>query len=115
MPDSETNGRWVVLIHGYNVPADGARGWHAETFKRLHVLGSKARFVGLTWNGDTGLDYHKAVYHAFQTGDEVPKALGFLDASRTTLIGHSLGISSQARRCRPASRPRAISCSTPRC
>ena len=98
LPDSETNGRWVVLIHGYNVPADGARGWHAETFKRLHVLGSKARFVGLTWNGDTGLDYHKAVYHAFQTGDEVPKALGFLDASRTTLIGHSLGniVASQA-------------------
>lgn len=98
LPDSETNGRWVVLIHGYNVPADGARGWHAETFKRLHVLGSKARFVGLTWNGDTGLDYHKAVYHAFQTGDEVPKALGFLDASRTVLIGHSLGniVASQA-------------------
>ena len=91
LPDSETNGRWVVLIHGYNVPADEARGWHAETFKRLHVLGSKARFVGVTWNGDTGLDYHKAVYHAFQTGDEVPRALGFLDASRTLLIGHSLG------------------------
>ena len=98
LPDNETNGRWVVLIHGYNVPADGARGWHAETFKRLHVLGSKARFVGVTWNGDTGLDYHKAVYHAFQTGDEVPKALGFLDASRTLLIGHSLGniVASQA-------------------
>jgi len=98
LPDIETNGRWVVLIHGYNVPADGARGWHAETFKRLHVLGSKARFVGVTWNGDTGLDYHKAVYHAFQTGDEVPKALGFLDASRTLLIGHSLGniVASQA-------------------
>jgi len=98
LPDSETNGSWVVLIHGYNVPADGARGWHAETFKRLHVLGSKARFVGVTWNGDTGLDYHKAVYHAFQTGDEVPKALGFLDASRTLLIGHSLGniVGSQA-------------------
>jgi hypothetical protein len=98
LPDTETNGRWVVLIHGYNVPADSARGWHAETFKRLHVLGSKSRFVGVTWNGDTGLDYHKAVYHAFQTGDEVPKALGFLDASRTLLIGHSLGniVASQA-------------------
>jgi hypothetical protein len=98
LPDMETNDRWVVLIHGYNVPADSARGWHAETFKRLHVLGSKARFVGVTWNGDTGLDYHKAVYHAFQTGDKVPRALGFLDASRTLLIGHSLGniVASQA-------------------
>lgn len=98
LPDAETNERWVVLIHGYNVPGDGARGWHAETFKRLYVLGSNARFVGVTWNGDTGLDYHRAVYHAFQVGDELPRALGFLDASRTLLIGHSLGnvVASQA-------------------
>ena len=91
LPDAETHDRWVVLIHGYNVSGDVARGWHAETFKRLYVLGSNARFVGLTWNGDTGLDYHRAVYHAFQTGDEVPHALGFLDASRTLLVAHSLG------------------------
>jgi hypothetical protein len=98
LPDAETNARWVVMIHGYNVPGDQARAWHAETFKRLHVLGSKARFVGLTWNGDTGLDYHLAVYHAFQAGDEVPRALDFLDSSRTLLIGHSLGnvVASQA-------------------
>lgn len=98
LPDAETNARWVVMIHGYNVAGDQARAWHAETFKRLHVLGSKARFVGLTWNGDTGLDYHLAVYHAFQAGDEVPRALGFLDPSRTLLIGHSLGnvVASQA-------------------
>ena len=97
-PDIESSDRWVVMIHGYNVPADSARSWHAETFKRLHVMGSDARFVGVTWNGDTGLDYHKAVFQAFQTGDEVPRALGFLDASRTTLIAHSLGniVASQA-------------------
>lgn len=91
LPDAETGVRWVVMIHGYNVPGDGARGWHAETFKRLYALGSNARFVGVTWNGDTGLDYHRAVYHAFQAGDELPRALGFLDASRALLIGHSLG------------------------
>jgi hypothetical protein len=98
LPDAETNARWVVMIHGYNVPGDLARSWHAETFKRLYVLGSDARFVGLTWNGDTGLDYHLAVYHAFQAGDEIPRALSFLDASRTLLIGHSLGniVASQA-------------------
>jgi hypothetical protein len=86
------------MVHGYNVSGHAARSWHAETFKRLYVLGSNARFVGVTWNGDTGLDYHKAVYHAFQTGDEVPKALGFIDSSRTLLIGHSLGniVASQA-------------------
>ena len=98
LPDSETNDRWVVMVHGYNVSGHAARSWHAETFKRLYVLGSNARFIGVTWNGDTGLDYHKAVYHAFQTGDEVPKALGFIDSSRTLLIGHSLGniVASQA-------------------
>lgn len=98
LPDSETNDRWVVLIHGYNVSGEAARGWHAETFKRLRVLGSNARFVGITWNGDTGLDYHRAVYHAFQTGDQMPGALGFLDASRTLLAAHSLGniVASQA-------------------
>jgi len=91
LPDAESSDRWVVMIHGYSVTAEGARGWHAETFKRLRATGSNARFVGVTWNGDTGLDYHKAVYQAFQTGDEIPKLLGFLDDSRTTLIAHSLG------------------------
>jgi hypothetical protein len=98
LPDGESSDRWVVMIHGYNVPADAARSWHAETFKRLRAMGNDARFVGVTWNGDTGLDYHKAVFQAFQTGDEIPRALGFLDASRTTLIAHSLGniVASQA-------------------
>ena len=98
LPDAETPAGWVVMIHGYNVPADSARGWHAETFKRMRAMGSVARFVGLTWNGDTGLDYHKAVFHAFQTGDEIPKVLGFLDPKSTTLVAHSLGnvVASQA-------------------
>lgn len=91
LPDKETNGRWFVLIHGYNVDAESARGWHAETFKRLYVLGCQARFVGVTWNGDTGLDYHKAVFHAFQSGDLLSRKLGFLDPSRTVLAAHSLG------------------------
>jgi len=98
LPDDESISRWVVMVHGYNVSGTAARGWHAETFKRLYVLGSNARFVGVTWNGDTGLDYHKAVFQAFQAGDEIPRALGFVDQSRTLLIGHSLGnvVASQA-------------------
>lgn len=91
LPDSETKERWVVMLHGYNVPGDAASGWHAETFKRLHALGSNARFVGITWNGDTGLDYHKAVYQAFQSGEALPRSLGFIDQAKTVLIGHSLG------------------------
>ncbi len=91
LPDAETSGRWFVLLHGYNVDAESARGWHAETFKRLYVLGSQARFVGVTWNGDTGLDYHKGVFHAFQSGDQLSRSLGFLDQTRTILAAHSLG------------------------
>ncbi len=91
LPDAEANANWVVMLHGYNVAARAARGWHAETFKRLRALGSNARFIGLTWNGDTGLDYHAAVFQAFLTGEGLPRALRFIDESRTTLVAHSLG------------------------
>lgn len=91
LPDAETTARWVVMLHGYSVSGQAARGWHAETFKRLHALGSNARFVGVTWNGDTGLDYHQAVFHAFLSGDGLPAALRVVDEARTTLIAHSLG------------------------
>lgn len=91
LPDAESGAGWVVMIHGYNVSAQAARGWHAETFKRLRALGSNARFVGVTWGGDTGLDYHEAVFQAFQAGDGLPRALGFVDEARTTLVAHSLG------------------------
>jgi hypothetical protein len=54
-------------------------------------MGSKARFVGTTWFGDTGLDYHKAVFHAFQTGDLLATNLAFTDGSDVTIAAHSLG------------------------
>ena len=91
LPDRDCNDRWFVLVHGYNVDGNKARSWQAEFFKRLYALGSHARFVGVTWNGDTGLDYHKAVYHAFQTGDLLGPRLYFIDPSKTILAAHSLG------------------------
>ncbi len=97
-PDSLTNGKYFVFIHGYNIDGQRARGWHAEVFKRLHVLGSKARFVGVTWDGATGvkingeyLDYHKAVFQAFQTGDKLAEALSFTSGADLTVAAHSLG------------------------
>ncbi|MGH8019022.1 MAG: hypothetical protein ACREIA_12155 [Opitutaceae bacterium] len=78
-------------MHGYNVDGQEARGWQAEIFKRLHALGSKARFVGVTWHGATGLDYHKAVFHAFQTGDALANALSFTNGADATVAAHSLG------------------------
>jgi len=91
LPDDESSDKWIVFLHGYNVDCDRAKGWQAETFKRLYAMGSKARFVGVSWYGDTGLDYHKAVFQAFQTGDALNQSLGFLDFSNTSIIGHSLG------------------------
>jgi hypothetical protein len=48
LPDDELGERYFFFVHGYNVSADSARGWQAEAFKRLYVLGSRARFVGVT-------------------------------------------------------------------
>ena len=90
-PDSLTNGKYYVFVHGYNVDGQKARGWNCEVFKRMHVLGSKARFVGVTWHGATGLDYHKAVYQAFQTGDAINAALNFTGSADVTIAAHSLG------------------------
>ncbi len=91
LPDSETIDKYFVFVHGYNVSGYKARGWNAEVFKRLYALGSRARFIGVTWNGDTGLDYHKAVFHAFQAGDGLRAALGLPAGADVTVAAHSLG------------------------
>ena len=97
LPDSETNDKYFVFVHGFNVDGQNARGWNAEVFKRLYVLGSRARFVGVTWNGTPPsliqgqyLDYHKAVFQAFQAGDGLAGALG-LSSPDVTVAAHSLG------------------------
>lgn len=91
LPDSETIDKYFVFVHGYNVNAYQARGWNAEVFKRLYALGSRARFIGVTWNGDTGLDYHKAVFHAFLAGDGLKVSLGLHTSADVTVAAHSLG------------------------
>ena len=92
LPDAELGERWFFFLHGYNVSADNARGWQAETFKRLHALGSRARFVGVTWDGDTGLDYHRAVFQALETGVALPARLRqFAADERSVVAAHSLG------------------------
>jgi hypothetical protein len=106
-PDSLTNGKYFVLLHGFNVPVHRARGWNAEIFKRMHQMGSKARFVGITWTGATGIpiagtpsnignaesstDYHKAVFFAMQTGGAFAPALAFTQGADVTVAAHSLG------------------------
>ena len=98
LPDDELDDRYFFFVHGYNVSADSARGWQAEAFKRLYVLGSRARFVGVTWDGDTGLDYHRAVFQALQTGAALPSRLRTIAADEKSVIAaHSLGNAVVAR------------------
>ncbi len=102
-PDKLTNGKYFVFVHGFNVNEKKARGWNAEIFKRLHQMGSRARFVGISWYGDAGvggidvswmdwnMNYHKAVFNAFQTGDKLKDALKFTKNEDVTIAAHSLG------------------------
>ena len=90
-PDSQNSKKYFVFVHGFHVNAQEARGWNNEMFKRFYVSGSQARFIGVTWRGDTAPDYHEAVFRAFQTGDALAKKLlSFVDGP-ITLAGHSLG------------------------
>jgi hypothetical protein len=91
-PDEETNGKYFVFLHGFNVPPKDTKGWHAEAFKRLHQLGSRARFVGVTWRGAEGFnDYHGSVFCAQQTGDALGASLAFTQGADVTIAAHSLG------------------------
>jgi len=89
-PDARVNDRTFAFLHGFKVNGQQARGWQSEVFKRLHQMGSNARFVGVTWHGATGLDYHKAVFQAFQTGDNLNGAFSGYSGD-LTVAAHSLG------------------------
>ena len=98
-PDAWTHGRYLLWIHGFSIDGEEARGWATETFKRLHRLGSRARFVAVLWPGDTGLDYHQSAFHAFQAGDALAPALAAGGiGGEIAVLAHSLGnlVASQA-------------------
>ena len=92
MPDLELAEGWTVFVHGYNVPPAAARGWNAEMFKRLYALGCRRKYVGVLWNGATGLDYHAAVRNAFFAGRALgARASSSIKGGTVVLIAHSLG------------------------
>jgi hypothetical protein len=109
LPDDPKVKKNFVMLHGYNVDPNEARGWQAEFFKRLFWSGSRARFYGVTWHGAetkvyfpnpedplemTGmtLDYHLNVEHAFATSVDLAIFLHQLaDVGETTVAAHSLG------------------------
>lgn len=90
-PDAYTKDRYFVFLHGYRVSQQEARGWHSQMFKRLFWSGSRARFVGVTWHGDTGLNYYRAVKNAFLTSENLGGSLSFIDPNQTVIAAHSLG------------------------
>ena len=96
-PDSLSDGKNFVFVHGYNVNATQARGWNAEMFKRLYQSRSHAMFTGVDWQGDDGQipligitpDYYVNVVHAFDTALYFAMALRDLPGSKY-IAAHSL-------------------------
>jgi hypothetical protein len=99
-PDSpNSNSRWLIFVHGFNVSGQASRGWNAEMFKRTYWSHNKARFVGVSWFGnpdqvlDAVSDYHLAMRNAMATAPVLAQAINALDgvASTKTMFAHSLG------------------------
>ena len=99
-PDRLTNGKHVAYVHGYNVTANQSRGSQSNIFKRLHQLGSKARYIGIAWQGNPPNppgsqilppDYHRAVYNGLICGMVAKVRLNFTQNSEFTVLAHSLG------------------------
>ncbi|HEY5753500.1 MAG TPA: LamG-like jellyroll fold domain-containing protein [Chthoniobacterales bacterium] len=102
-PDELTNGKNFVFLHGYSVREQQVRGWNAEIFKRLHQLGSKAKYVAVAWRGDEGklsdwipiaggstLDYYENVINAFLTAPHLATMVNGLSGEKY-VAAHSLG------------------------
>jgi hypothetical protein len=99
--EPDTNDKNFVLIHGYSVNPNQARGNASETFKRMYWSGSHAKFYGVTWfssdsQGDIYIpgitpNYHTNVVHAFQTASNLAAFFGTLTNGPTVALAHSLG------------------------
>ena len=102
-PDSESDGRHFVFVHGYNVNAEAARVWANQMFKRLWVAGSRSMFTAVDWYGDSSQyhsliymdtvspDYYANVMHAFATASNLVDAVSSLPGTNKVMLAHSLG------------------------
>jgi hypothetical protein len=104
-PDDLTNDTAFISVHGYNNNLRASRGGNAEMFKRMHVLGSKAKYVAVSWYGYQSqqdwnnwfvqwgwkcLDYQINVVNAFITAEAFEDYVSSI--SRRRIVGaHSLG------------------------
>lgn len=89
-PDSESNEKSFVFLHGHRVKGNDARGWQAEMFKRLYWSGSKAKFWGVSWYV-TSLDYYGSAISAFKTSEYLQQFLNWNVNGEITIAAHSLG------------------------
>ena len=103
LPDSYSNGKQLVFVHGFNVNEDQARGWNAEIFKRLYQAGSRAMFTAATWFGndsqiaswlpilgDISPNYYINVEHAFESASSLVSEINTLPGQKC-IAAHSLG------------------------
>lgn len=101
LPDSECDGKNYVLVHGYNVNKEDARGWASEMFKRLRQSGSQSMFTAVDWYGDysqfeipfydkVSPDYYKNVEHAFRSASLLVSQCAALPGAKV-MLAHSLG------------------------
>jgi hypothetical protein len=95
--EPETNEKNFIFLHGYNVNSTQARGWFAETFKRMYWSGSHAKFYGVTWLGSDGQiggqvtpNLQTNIVHAFDTAPQLNTFLNSLSGTNV-LASHSLG------------------------
>ena len=92
-PDSLCNSKNVFFLHGFSVSGNGARGWHAEIFKRLYWSGSNAKFWGVTWEGDLGLisalHYQEDEANAFLVAADLYDEIN--SVPNKVMLAHSLG------------------------
>jgi hypothetical protein len=97
--DPNSDSRWLIFVHGFNVSGRGGRGWNAEMFKRCYWSGNKSRFVGVSWFGNPDQvlgavsDYHLAMRNAMVTAPVLAQEINALTgaAATKTLFAHSLG------------------------
>lgn len=100
-PDNpNSDSRWLIFVHGFNVGGQASRGWNAEMFKRAYWSGNKSRFVGVSWFGnpddafnDLPADYHLSFRNAMVTAPVLAQEINAIpgSAGTKTMFAHSLG------------------------
>ena len=99
LPDSDTNGKHFLFVHGYSVSEEKARGWASEMFKRMWQAGANCAFTAVTWYGDDSrhwwyLDntpnYYVNVEHAFESAAALANVAAQLSGEKI-IAAHSLG------------------------